>query len=363
MDTISDPDVSFDDEGVSNYFYDYKRKAALKLFDEDIAQKELDRIVNTIIEEGRGNRYDCVTGISGGVDSSYLVYKAKQLGLRPLVVHFDNGWNSEMAVKNIEGIIDKTGFDLYTLVVNWEEFKDIQLSYFKANVVDIEAVTDHAISATLYKLAQQEKVKYILSGNNHVTEGILPSYWIFNKNDSINIKSIHSKFGKVPLKTFPFASIKKRKIYSEVYGIKSIELLNYLPYDKKAVKEVISKEVGWRDYGGKHYESVFTRFYQGYILPVKFGIDKRKAHLSTLVCSGQIKREEALVELEKPIYDDDQLNVDYEFVLKKLGFSNEQFNEYINMPRVEHTSYKYDKGFFNSYPILRPLRKIFRATE
>lgn len=360
MDTISDPNISFDASGVSNYYYDYHQKAKWKLFDKTKAENELRTIIGQIKDEGKNKRYDCITGLSGGVDSSYLVYLAKELGLRPLIVHFDNGWNSETSVKNIENIINKTGFDLYTLVVDWEEFRDIQLAYFKANVIDIEAITDHAISATLYKLARKEKVKFILSGNNHVTEAILPSSWVFNKSDSKNIRSIHKKFGTIPLKTFPFASVKKRKMFSDIYGIKVIEILNYIQYNKDEVKKTIAEKLGWKDYGGKHYESVFTRFYQGYILPNKFGIDKRKAHLSTLICSEQRTREHALLELKTPIYDDKQLIVDKEFVLKKLGFSEAAFESYIKAPGIPHTQYDYEKGFFNTYTFLKPIKNLLR---
>lgn len=363
MDTIADPNISFDKDGISNYYHTYKEKEKLIIQDEEIAKINLEAIVEKIKSEGKGKKYDCITGVSGGVDSTYLVYKAKELGLNPLIVHFDNGWNSEISVKNIENIISKTGFDLYTLVVDWEEFRDLQLAYFKANVVDIEALTDHAISATMYKLAKKEGLKYILSGNNFVTEGILPNYWIFNKSDSTNIKSIHKAFGKIKLKTFPLLSIKKRRLYQEVLGLQSIELLNFLPYNKAEVKKTITEEFGWQDYGGKHYESIFTRFYQGYILPNKFGIDKRKAHLSTLICSGQISRENALKELETPIYDDVQLKTDKEFVLKKLGFRETEFDAYMNAPRVEHTEYKTEVGFFETYPFLKPFKKIITGRK
>lgn len=361
LDTISDPNIIFDMDGISNYYHEYKKKESIIILEPNTSQKKLESIITKIKEGGKGKRYDCITGISGGVDSSYLVYLAKKYGLRPLIVHFDNGWNSETSVKNIENIISHTGFDLYTLVVDWDEFRDLQLAYFKANVVDIEAITDHAISATLYKLAKKENLKFILSGNNFVTEGILPPYWIFNKSDSKNIKAIHKKFGTVPLKTYPFASLKQRKIFKEVNGIESIELLNFVPYNKQEVKSIIQEQLGWQDYGGKHFESIFTRFYQGYILPEKFGIDKRKAHLSTLICSGQLSREQALEDLEAPIYNDDQLNTDKEFALKKLGFTIEEFDKYISQDRIEHTEYDYEKGFFKTYPFLLPLKKLISS--
>ena len=296
--------------------------------------------------------------MSGGVDSTYLCLTAKRLGLNPLIVHFDNGWNSELAVKNIENIISKLGFDLYTFVVDWNEFKDLQLAYLKASVVDIEALTDHAIIGTLYRLAAEYDIKYILSGYNIVTEGVLPSYWVWNKTDHANIKDIHKKFGSVSLKTFPLFTAKQKRFDMVRKGIEVINLLNYLPYNKKKVKEAITEELGWRDYGGKHYESVFTRFYQGYILPVKFGIDKRKAHLSNLIFSKQIEKPEALAELEKPIYDAQVLKDDYEFVLKKFDLTTEEFQAIMKAPRREHTEFEVEKGIFEKYPLVKALKPI-----
>lgn len=358
MDTIADPDITFDDKGISNYYYEFLAKKEQDLPEEAEAQKKLAEIVQKIKEIGKNNKYDCITGVSGGVDSTYLAYKAKQLGLRPLIVHFDNGWNSELAVKNIENIISRLGFDLYTLVVDWQEFKDIQLAYLKASVVDIEVITDHAIIGTLYKLAAENGIKYILSGSNVVTENTLPKHWIFNKIDHVNLKEIHSQFGSVQLKTYPLFNSTKKRLYLKLKNIETISLLNYMPYNKKEVKEVIKNELHWKDYGGKHYESVFTRFYQGYILPVKFGIDKRKAHLSDLIFSGQITKAEALDELKKTIYDEVQLREDYEFVLKKFNLSANEFDQILMMPRREHTEFKTEKGFWENYPWLKPLKFV-----
>jgi hypothetical protein len=274
-----------------------------------------------------------------------------------LVVHFDNGWNSEIAVKNIENIITRLGFDLYTLVVNWEEFRDIQLAYFKADVVDIEAITDHAIIATMYRLALENDLKYILSGTNVVTEATLPKNWIFNKVDHKNIQAIHKVYGTVPLKTYPFFSttLKKR---AQMKGIEVLSPLNYISYNKAEVKETITRELGWRDYGGKHYESIFTRFYQGYILPVKFGIDKRKAHLSNLIFSGQISKDQAVSELEVPPYELHQLEEDRAFVLKKLGFTSSGFDEYLQRPRREHAEFAVERAFFDEYRYLKGLKPL-----
>jgi N-acetyl sugar amidotransferase len=361
MDTIADPAISFDEKGICSYYYEYLQKEKWFVPEKEEAELKLAEIVKQIRDAGAGKKYDCITGISGGVDSTYLCLKAKELGLRPLIVHFDNGWNSELAVKNIEQIIAKLGFDLYTLVVDWEEFKDLQLAYLKASVVDIEALTDHAISGTLYKLAAENNIKFILSGYNIVTEGVLPAYWVFNKSDDINIKDIHKKFGAKLLKTFPFFGMRKKKYFAGIKGIESINLLNYLPYNKSKVKSIIANELGWRDYGGKHYESVFTRFYQGYILPVKFGIDKRKAHLSNLIFSGQITKEDALAELKKPIMETGQLKDDYEFVLKKLNLSAEGFENLLAQPRREHTEFATMQSIYVRYPALSVFRPLVKA--
>lgn len=352
MDTIADPHITFDEKGICNYYYEYLQKEKDFVLKGEAGIKKVQELVEKIKADGKGKKYDCITGISGGVDSTYLCLQAKKLGLRTLVVHFDNGWNSELAVKNIENIIGKLGFDLYTLVVDWNEFKDLQLAYLKASVVDIEALTDHAIAGTLYKLAAENNIKYILSGYNIVTEATLPKYWVFSKTDDTNIKDIHKKFGKVPLKTYPFFGLKQKKMYAALKGIDTINLLNYLDYNKQAVKEMISKELGWRDYGGKHYESVFTRFYQGYILPVKFGIDKRKAHLSDLIYSGQITKAQALDELQKPIMEKEQLEQDYAFVLKKFNLTETEFEAIIKAPRREHTEFATIQTIYSRYPVL-----------
>lgn len=360
MDTIADPDITFDEKGISNYYYNYQKAAAERLHFGDEGWERLTAIADQIKQAGKGQPYDCIMGLSGGVDSTYVAYLAKKLGLRPLAVHFDNGWNSELSVMNIQNIVTKLDLDLFTYVINWEEFKDLQLSYLKASVVDIEAITDHAIFATLYRLAGEKNIKYVLSGTNVQTENTLPRSWIFSKADHINIKSIHKKFGTVPLKTFPFIDQKVKRFYFNVKGIRSISVLDYLEYNKKQVKELIQNEFGWRDYGGKHYESIWTRFYQGYILPHKFKIDKRKAHLSDLIFSGQITKEEALQELETPMYDPAQFRSDYEFVLKKLGLSENEFEEIMARPPRSHYDFDYEKPIDERYPLLRPLKYIYR---
>jgi N-acetyl sugar amidotransferase len=360
MDTIADPDIRFDEKGICNYYYEYK-KAEAKLRTGEAGRKELEALAAEIKEAGEGLPYDCIMGLSGGVDSTYVAYLAKQLGLRPLSVHFDNGWNSELAVMNIENIIGRLGFDLYTYVIDWNEFRDLQLAYLKASVVDIEAITDHAIFATLYRLAGEKKVKYFLNGTNVQTENTLPKSWIHSKSDHINIKSIHKAYGTLPLKTFPFSNAKVKRYYQQVVGVRSISVINYVGYNKQQVKELIQRELGWRDYGGKHYESVWTRFYQGYILPGKFKIDKRKAHLSDLIFGGQISKAEALEELAKPIYDPKQFKIDYEFVLKKLGLTGDEFDAIMKAPPRSHYEFDYEKPIDQRYPVLRPIKLIYRT--
>ena len=362
MDTIADPDITFDENGISNYYYEFQNKLAVHVLTGVDGERKLQEITNKIKSESKGQKYDCITGVSGGVDSTYVCYLAKKLGLNPLIVHFDNGWNSQTANQNIQNIISKLGFDLYTLVVEWDEFKDLQLSYLKASVVDIEAITDHAIITTMYKLAKKHNIKYILSGNNIVTEATLPKSWIWNKGDHVNILDIHKKYGTLPLKTFPLFNTMLKKYY-KAKGIENITPLNYIDYDKGKVKEIITGELGWQDYGGKHYESIWTRFYQGYILPTKFGIDKRKAHLSDLIFSKQISKETALEELKLPIYDEQQFRQDYDFVLKKLNLSEQEFDQIMKLPVRKHQDFKTEKSIWAQYPILEPVRPLWRVVK
>lgn len=360
MDTIADPDITFDEKGICNYYYEYLAAEERAVLKGEQGLRKLKELADTIKKTGAGQEYDCIMGLSGGVDSTYIAWTAKQLGLRPLAVHFDNGWNSELAVQNIENIVTKLGIDLFTYVINWEEFKDLQISYLKASVVDIEAITDHAIFATLYRIAGERKIKYILNGTNVHTEQTLPKSWIHSKSDHINIKSIHRQFGRVQLKTFPFMDAKVKRYYQQIMGVQSVSILNNIEYNKKKVKELIQQQLGWRDYGGKHYESIWTRFYQGYILPTKFNIDKRKAHLSDLIFGGQITKAEALEELQKPIYDHEQFKVDYDFVLKKLGLSKDEFGRIMALPRKSHYDYDYEMPIDQRYPILKPVKAIYR---
>ena len=362
MDTADDPNLTFDEAGVCYYCKAYENEKAYFMRTGVEAEKLLNGTVAKLKDYGKGRQYDCLIGLSGGVDSSYVAYKAHELGLRALCVHFDNGWNSELAVMNIHNIVNKLGFDLNTYVIDWEEFKDLQLAYMKASVIDIEVLTDHAIYGSMFKIAKDNDIKYVLGGHNVSTEGILPYHWTYDKKDYINIKAIHKQYGQKQLKTFPFLD-KKMKRFISTSGIEFINYLNWMPYVKDEVKALLQKELDWKDYGGKHYESIWTRFYQGYILPEKFGVDKRKAHLSTLICSGQMTKEEALEEMKTPAYDPQQLKIDKEFVLKKLGLSENEFDEYMKQPIRNHREFDTEGSFFNYYPALKPLKPLWKAVK
>lgn len=362
MDTSDDPNLSFDDEGLCHYCRLYEQDKNLLVKAGAEGESLLKATADTIKNYGKGRKYDCLIGLSGGVDSSYVAYIAKQLGLRALCVHFDNGWNSEMAVMNIHNIVNKLGFDLNTYVIDWEEFKDLQLAYLKASVIDIEVLTDHAIYGSMFKIAKEHDIKYVLGGHNIATEGILPYHWTYNKKDYINIKSIHKQFGEKKLKTFPFLDKKMKKFIAES-GVEFVNYLNWLPFVKDEVKQLLQNELAWRDYGGKHYESIWTRFYQGYILPTKFGVDKRKAHFSTLICSGQMTKEEALLQMEESPYDEKQLKIDKEFVLKKFGLSESEFDGLMQLPVRDHREFETEGSLFHYYPLLMPFRPLWKAVK
>jgi N-acetyl sugar amidotransferase len=358
MDT-SDPDITFDEAGVCNHCrsYDAMVRDLVERAGRGERQSELEAIAARIKESGSGRDYDCIMGLSGGVDSSYVAYSAKRLGLRPLAVHFDSGWNSELAVSNIENIVKRLGIDLHTHVVDWEEMRDLQLAFFKASVANCDTPTDHAFPAVLYREAARHGIKYILSGTNYATEFILPSAWGYSSSDKRQLMDISRKFGKVRLKEYPRIGFFAQYLwYPYVRGIKTVRLLNYLPYDKQQAKKTIAAELGWRDYGGKHYESVFTRFFQGYYLPVKFGYDKRRAHLASLINSGQMSREEALAELEHPTYGAAQQQEDKEFVAKKLGLKPQELDAIFALPNRHYSEYKSNDWLLKT--ALRLKRKV-----
>lgn len=341
MDT-TDPDITFDDQGVCNWWHDYQRIAAARYSDE-ARDRFLRDSLQKIKARGRNRRFDCVLGLSGGVDSSYMAYLAKSWGLRPLVVHFDNGWNDELAVRNIEVMLKALDFQLHTVVMDWPEFRDLQRAYFKASVLDLEVPTDHMIFAALYRVASAHRIPCVLSGNNFATEWLLPRAWYYSKGDLENIRGVHRAHGEVPIRNLPTLGVWKRFYYEHVRRIYQLQVLELVPYRKMAAKQFLMDEFGWRDYGGKHYESVFTRFYQGHILPTKYGIDKRKAHLSNLILNGEITRCDALKELAQPPYEVERQAADKRYVAKKLGWSEAEFEKILMRPPGRHEDYGSDE--------------------
>lgn len=342
LDNIADTQITFDNQGISNYCHQFNAFANKEEFKPENKAKNLKALVEKITTEGKGKKYDCLIGLSGGADSSYLAYLAKDLGLRPLVVHFDYGWNTDLATSNIENVTKKLGFELFTYVIDWKVIRDLQRSYYLASVVDLDVPADHTIFGSIFEIAKKMGIKYILNGGNYLTEYIMPKTWNYLKTDLVNIKNIHKKFGELPFKGVPTNGVIDQIKY-RMLGIVSVPLLYMVDFKQKEVVELLEKELGWRNYEGKHFENVFTRFYQGVVLPNKFGIDKRKPHLSNLIFSGQITKEDALNELSKPTYPIHLQNDDKEYISKKLGFSKDEFDEILNRENVPHEFYGTDE--------------------
>ena len=341
MDT-TDPDIWFDENGVSSHALRFDTTFSDEVRRAQAGERlsELGHLVARIKKSGAGKPYDCVICISGGVDSTYLALQAVKLGLRPLAVHFDSGWNSELAVDNIHNLITRLGLDLYTHVVDWREMKDLQLSFFKASVANADTPTDHAFSWVAYTQASKYGIKYILSGANSASESVLPAAWGYDAGDATHVRAVQKQFGSVKLKTYPLMGLVKRNLwYPDVRRIQTVPLLNFMPYIHAEAKRAIANELGWRDYGGKHYESVFTRYFQGYYLPHKFGYDKRLAHYSSLILAGQVTRDEALALMETTNYPAKLLQQDHEFIAKKLGVSVGELEAIYAKPPVDYTAY------------------------
>jgi N-acetyl sugar amidotransferase len=357
MDT-TDPDIQFDENGVCNHCREYDLRVKKKVFSGAEGKFRLEKIIRDIKKSGANKAYDCIIGVSGGVDSTYVAYKVKEFGLRPLAVHLDNGWDSEMAVKNIEQVLKKLEIDLYTHVIDWEEFKNLQLAFLKASTPDSEIPSDHAIFATMCQTAEKIGVKYILMGHNTRTETHLPSAWSQGHLDWKYIKSIHQQFGTTQLKTFPHLDFWTYFRYRATQNW--ITILDYLDYVKQDAMALLQNELGWKYYGGKHYESIYTRFYQGYILPTKFGYDKRKCHLSSLICSGEITRAEALLQLNHPTYAPTLQEEDHEYVVKKLGLTDEEFENIMKLPQKSYWDYPGSFKFYKS-PVYKGLVTLYRS--
>ena len=346
MDT-SDPDIVFDAAGICTHCHRYERVASQRLIPAAERRQRLDALVAEIRRAGAGKPYDCVIGVSGGVDSTYVAWLVKkELGLRPLAVHLDNGWNSELAVANIEKTLKTLGIDLYTHVIDWAEFRDLQVSFLKGSTPDGEVPTDHAILALLYQVAATQGLRHVVNGMNFASESTLPEKWGYGYFDWRYVKDVHHHFGAAKLKTYPHFSIPQLFYYAFVRRIRMVSILNYIDYDKNQAMRLLEEQLGWQYYGGKHYESIYTRFYQAYVLPRKFNIDKRKAHFSSLICSGQMTRDEALDLMREPVYPQHLLEQDREYATKKLGLSASQFDDIMAAPTKTFLAYRTRHAFF-----------------
>ncbi len=358
MDT-TDADITFGDDGVCSHCSRFDREVQPKMLSGESARGVFDETIARIKRDGENAEYDCIVGLSGGLDSSYLAFLAVKHGLRPLAVHFDNGWNSELAIKNIEVIVRSLGLDLETHVIDWEEFRDIQRSLFKASVLDIELVTDHAFVAALYEVARKRRIKYILNGFNIIGESILPKSWSHFKMDCRNLRAIQKRYGRLKIRKLPTMAVLKYAFYRFVARFESVYLLNCADYNRAEAARVLEQEIGYRPYGNKHCESLFTLYYQTYVLPRKFGIDKRKAHYSSLVLSGQMTREEALAELEREPYPSAEADAKTSYVAKKLGFSDEEFEAILSAPPRPHSDFPSDEPLYKAlHRVLTVLRRL-----
>lgn len=345
--TVSD--IQFDKYGVCNYCHDYdERISHVVKMDGVVRSKKLEMFVAEVKKSGINKEYDCIVGVSGGVDSSWALVKAKELGLRPLAVHMDNGWNSELAQNNIENLVTTLGVDLHTHVIDWSEYKDLMQAFFDSDVIDVELLYDNAMLAVNYQIAKKFGVKWILSGCNMATEGVrVPTGWNWFKKDKRNIKAI-GRTRKIKLKTFPAIGTIQYIYHEFLLKIKWLPFLDYFEFDKEESLNALEKDYGYKRYPYKHYESVFTRFYQGHILPEKFNVDKRKLHLSSLILAGQISREDALEVLNHIPYPTvRELEDDKEYFLKKMGWSKETLDDYLSRPERSHTEYKSEKKLWD----------------
>jgi N-acetyl sugar amidotransferase len=361
----TDPLITFDENGLCNHCREYPSRLKMFVPEGEEKKNHLVEMVSFCKKAGKGKKYDCVIGVSGGVDSTYVAYLVKSFGLRPLAVHLDNGWNAELAVSNIKGVLAKLDIDLYTHVLNWDEFKNLQLAFLRASTPDSEIPSDHAIVALMREIAHKEGVP-VIWGVNFTSESILPRTWSQGHMDWAYIKKVNKLYGKGRLSNYPHYSVWKLIYYRRITRQRLFNVLNFINYNKEEAKKFLMQELGFRDYGGKHHESIYTRIFQTYILPVKFGFDKRKCHYSSLILSNQMTREQALKELEKPPYDPSTIDKDIEYLCKKFDLGSEDFeailkasiNTYEKItPRWTSKVKRIDAA---SFSLLKRIRKIFK---
>jgi N-acetyl sugar amidotransferase len=349
MDT-SDSKIVFDASGRCEYCDNYYKNILPNWHTDERGEREIMAQVEKIKADGKGKDHDCLIGLSGGVDSSYVVYLAKEkFGLRPLLYHVDAGWNSQQAVNNIEKLVDGLELDLFTEVINWPEIRDLQLAYFKSGVAHLDTPQDHAFFAGLYNYAARTGSKYILTGANYSTECVRePLEWHYHASDLMNLKDIHKKYGTSPLKSYPTSDIFTFKLYYRyVKGIQVVKPLNHVPYIKEEAMDELVERFGWQKYAHKHHESRFTRFYEGYWLPTKFGFDKRRAHFSSLILTEQLSRDDALHKIEQPAYPRDEMAQDMEYIANKLGISVTELEGYRDGPNRSYRDFANAMGLID----------------
>jgi aminotransferase len=355
----SDPHIVFNDSGVCNYCREIETLLLKRWRPDEEGEKILAELILKIKKDGAGKQYDCVIGLSGGIDSSYLAYLAsRKWGLRVLAVHVNAGWNSEIAESNIEKLVNRYNIDLFTYVVDWEEMRDLQLSYFKSGIINLDTPQDHIFFSQLFKKTAQEKIKYVITGHNFATESISVPGWGGDAMDSKQLNHIHNKFGNLKLKSYDTISLFQRLYYILVLKQTMVKPLNLMPYNKAEAASFLEKEIGWKSYGVKHGESVFTRFFQNYWLPERFGIDKRKGHLTSMIMSDTITREEALAELENPLYDPHQLSLDIEYVCNKLEIDRNELDRYLHMTKINDSSYPSNEKIIRFIMFLKNSLKV-----
>jgi N-acetyl sugar amidotransferase len=349
MDT-TDSNIVFDENGVCDHCNTFKNNIEPFWNTDEKGKKELETLVSIIKKEGKGKDFDCMMGMSGGIDSSFLLFKmVTEFGLRPLVFHVDAGWNSQIAVNNIERLVDGLGLDLYTEVINWEEMKDLQLAFFKSGVPHIDVPQDHAFFATMYKFASKYKIKTILTGGNYSTECVRnPLEWMYYQSDSIQLKDIYRKFGSGKLKDYKITNILWHKIWLPYFkGIKLYRPLDLIPYNKEQAMQELVDKFGYQKYPQKHFESRFTRFYEGFWLPERFGFDTRKVQFSSLILTKQMTRDEALLKLNEKVYTKEQIDEDFEYISNKLGITVDELWSYFYAPKKSYKDYKSQENLYS----------------
>lgn len=349
MDT-TDEDIHFDIQGNCNHCTDFITFLQNHRYQPKISEQKWSLALQSIKERGKNKKYDCLVGISGGVDSSYTAHLCKEYGLRPLLMHFDNGWNTQEAKENVKIMVDALGFDFVDYKVDWEEFRQIQLAFLKSSIVDLEIPTDIGILGATYEIAQKQDIPTIISGGNFSAEGILPLTWGYHvKNDMKLYKHIVKEYGNIRLKKVPTAGFLDNFYIKFIKGIKTYYPLNYIDFNKDIARQFLIDTYGFKDYGGKHQESIITSFWQGYVMPTKYNMDLRKATYSSQICSGQLTREDALQKLESPYYELEKAQQDKVLIAQKWGITEQELEKYLQLPPKTYKDFPNQKGFIDFF--------------